>query len=52
MDRLPQSPGSPSFVPVTPRTDAFNKLEGKKPNKDLPLRHHISMGDEIYRASD
>ena len=59
-----------SQVPVTPRTQAFHALEGRKViappmstvtrnsvsspppvlNKDLPLRHHISMGKETYES--
>lgn len=39
-------------TPATPRTMAFNTLSGKEPvrrgNQELPLRHHISMGDETY----
>ncbi|KAI4155409.1 MAG: hypothetical protein LQ340_001009 [Diploschistes diacapsis] len=55
MDRIPQTPRSPAFgrTPMTPRTVAFNTLEGKmpsKPNRDLPLRHHISMGTETYKG--
>lgn len=58
MDRIPQTPRTPMFgaqqVPMTPRTVAFNTLDGtmaaaRKPNKDLPLRHHISMGPETYK---
>lgn len=47
----PNTPGLQS--PTTPRTTAFNTLSGKQPparqgNQALPLRHHISMGDETY----
>lgn len=39
---------------MTPRTMAFNTLDGtlgaRRPNKDLPLRHHISMGSETYKG--
>ena len=47
----PHTPGLQS--PTTPRTTAFNTLSGKQPpvrqgNQSLPLRHHISMGDETY----
>ncbi|KAI4159323.1 MAG: hypothetical protein LQ342_006646 [Letrouitia transgressa] len=52
--------------PTTPRTTAFDTLSGKIKGKDklkgkekapavrtngeLPLRHHISMGDETYQS--
>jgi len=39
-----------SMAPVTPRTLAFNTLDGQiapaRPNQNLELRHHISMGPE------
>ena len=54
MGQIPQTPRSPALkTPMTPRTVAFNKLEGKmtsKTNRDLPLRHHISMGKETYQG--
>jgi hypothetical protein len=56
--KTPTSPNFPGKHPMTPRTLAFNKLEGnfapgktnRLSNRDLPLRHHISMGDETYVA--
>ena len=56
MNSMARSPGLKN--PMTPRTFAFNKLDGsitqpavsgaggRKLNRDLPLRHHISMGEE------
>jgi len=57
MDRMSQAPGSPMFSPMTPRTMAFNTLDGtlgakRQTNKDLPLRHHIAMGDETYKGGN
>ncbi|MCJ1334217.1 hypothetical protein MMC10_010924 [Thelotrema lepadinum] len=54
LDQIPQTPRSPAFpqTPMTPRTVAFNTLDGKmasKPKNSLPLRHHISMGTEVYK---
>lgn len=50
-------------MPMTPRTLAFNKLDGnvepkgtgagaRLMNRDLPLRHHIGMGEETYKGVD
>lgn len=41
--------------PTTPRTKAFNTLnenstQPRQGNKGIPLRHHISMGDETYQG--
>lgn len=62
MTEAPRTPGTAGGLksPTTPRTMAFNTLskngktpkKGKAPerntNEQLPLRHHISMGDETY----
>ena len=55
MNRLPRTPGTSGGMksPMTPRTMAFKTLDGSMsprriPNKDLPLRHHIAMGDETW----
>jgi hypothetical protein len=54
MNQMSQ-PGSPMYPPMTPRTMAFNTLDGtlaakRQTNKDLPLRHHIAMGEETYQG--
>lgn len=62
MGQWPQTPASPQFPlsPTTPRTRAFQTLDGSRgfqtlngtlaasrgPNRDLPLRQHISMGEK------
>lgn len=54
MTNAPQTPGTTGGLksPTTPRTMAFETLSGDRPAKNgngqLPLRHHISMGDETY----
>lgn len=62
MTDAPRTPGTSGGLksPATPRTMAFNTLSknGKAPKKgkapvkqgngSVPLRHHISMGDETY----
>jgi len=54
MNQLPQTPGSPLSSAMTPRTLAFNTLDGalgaRRPNSHLPLRHHIAMGEETYQS--
>ncbi|KAI4104211.1 MAG: hypothetical protein L6R37_003380 [Teloschistes peruensis] len=66
MMQVPATPGTAGGLmsPTTPRTTAFNTLSGKMGNKGkgkakepptrtdgkLPLRHHISMGDELYQG--
>ncbi|MCJ1230063.1 hypothetical protein MMC12_006734 [Toensbergia leucococca] len=53
---LPRTPGTSGGMksPSTPRTLAFDTLGGNVPmrkvNKELPLRHHISMGSETYQG--
>ena len=53
---IPKTPNSTRGMksPATPRTMAFNTLDGNGPkrqgNRDLPLRHHISMGAETYQS--
>jgi hypothetical protein len=56
MDQYPKkTPGTTGGLktPMTPRTLAFNTLDGtlgsRRPNRDLPLRHHIAMGTETYK---
>ena len=46
------SPAIP-MTPMTPRTQAFNTLSGNthSRNRDLPLRHHIAMGDDVYQGT-
>ncbi|MCJ1354562.1 MAG: hypothetical protein MMC33_004551 [Icmadophila ericetorum] len=58
MNRLPRTPGTSGGMksPMTPRTMAFKTLDGsmspgRRPNKDLPLRHHIAMGEETWASS-
>ncbi|MCJ1462179.1 hypothetical protein MMC07_000779 [Pseudocyphellaria aurata] len=62
MTEAPRTPGTTGGLksPTTPRTMAFNTLSqngkipknGKAPARNadaqVPLRHHISMGDEVY----
>lgn len=50
---------SMSKMPMTPRTLAFNTLDGRSGeaggrlmNRDLPLRHHIGMGEETWKGPD
>lgn len=56
MGQYPRTPNTTGGMksPMTPRTLAFNTLDGtlgsRKPNKDLPLRHHIAMGAETYKG--
>ncbi|KAL8740295.1 MAG: hypothetical protein Q9190_006984 [Brigantiaea leucoxantha] len=66
MTQVPQTPGTTGGMksPTTPRTTAFNTLSGKgkakgkgkapaasnNGNGPLPLRHHISMGEETYKG--
>ena len=56
MDNYPRTPGTSGGLksPMTPRTLAFNTLDGtlgtRRPNRDLPLRHHIAMGNETYKG--
>jgi len=56
MNQYPRTPGTTGGMktPMTPRTLAFNTLDGalpsRRPNKDLPLRHHIAMGNETYKG--
>ncbi|MCJ1376159.1 hypothetical protein MMC20_007399 [Loxospora ochrophaea] len=56
MSGMPATPGSNAGLksPMTPRTMAFNTLDGSSArrvsNRDLPLRHHISMGEETYKG--
>ena len=55
LDRMSQAPNSPMFPPMTPRTVAFNTLDGtmsqkRQTNRDLPLRHHIAMGEETFQG--
>ena len=56
MNHYPRTPETISGrkTPMTPRTLAFNTLDGalpsRRPNKDLPLRHHIAMGTETYKG--
>ncbi|KAL8642123.1 MAG: hypothetical protein Q9228_001148 [Teloschistes exilis] len=66
MMQVPATPGTAGGLmsPTTPRTMAFNTLSGKMGTKGkgkakepptrtdgkLPLRHHISMGDELYQG--
>ncbi|MCJ1243127.1 hypothetical protein MMC30_000324 [Trapelia coarctata] len=56
MGSYPRTPNTIGGLksPMTPRTLAFNTLDGtlgsRRPNKDLPLRHHISMGNETYQG--
>ena len=64
MTEPPHTPGTAGGLksPTTPRTTAFNILSkngktpknGKAPVRDengqLPLRHHISMGEEVYNG--
>ena len=47
------SPAIP-MTPMTPRTQAFNTLSGTTHtrNRDLPLRHHIAMGNDVYQGND
>ncbi|MCJ1409141.1 hypothetical protein MMC19_003219 [Ptychographa xylographoides] len=54
MGHWPKTPGITGGMktPMTPRTMAFNTLDGtlgsRRPNRDLPLRHHIAMGKDTY----
>ncbi|KAI4260096.1 MAG: hypothetical protein LQ352_000475 [Teloschistes flavicans] len=66
MMQVPATPGTAGGLmsPTTPRTTAFNTLSGKvgakgkgkakepatRTDGKLPLRHHISMGDELYQG--
>ena len=64
MSNLPRTPGTTNDFksPMTPRTLAFNTLDGnvplgspghgKKMYGDLPLRHHIAMGDETWKGPE
>ena len=56
LDKKGEPSDSPAIpmTPMTPRTQAFNTLSGTAPhtrNRDLPLRHHIAMGDEVYQSN-
>lgn len=63
MSEVPRTPGTTGGIrsPTTPRTMAFNTLSGKGKAKASPitqarqaqgvqLRHHISMGEEVYQG--
>ncbi len=58
MLEMPRTPGTSGGLmsPTTPRTKAFNTLEGhgkapvRQGNKGIPLRHHIGMGEETYQG--
>lgn len=58
MLEMPRTPGTAGGMksPATPRTNAFNTLEGhgkppvRQGNKGIPLRHHIGMGEETYQG--
>ncbi|KAL9132128.1 MAG: hypothetical protein Q9217_000062 [Psora testacea] len=65
MLEAPKTPGTTGGLksPTTPRTKAFNILSskgnqrnGKTPerrgNVGIPLRHHVSMGEETYQGSN
>ena len=45
------SPAIP-MTPMTPRTQAYHSLSGTTHtrNRDLPLRHHIAMGNDVYQG--
>ena len=51
---IPMTPMTPPppMEPMTPRTQAYTQLSGgavpHHRNRDLPLRHHIAMGDDVY----
>lgn len=55
---MPRTPGTAGGMksPTTPRTNAFNTLEGhgkapvRQGNKGIQLRHHIGMGEETYKG--